>query len=62
MKNCLNKSNPEVAKMAKDFGDVKTAELLDKHYPTNIPTYDEFIKNANVREELVIIPISKIKY
>lgn len=61
MKNCLNKSNPEVAKMAKDFGDVKTAELLDKHYPTTIPTYDEFIKNANVKEELGIIPISKIK-
>ena len=60
-KNCLNKSNPNINKISKQFGDTKTSELLDKYYPNNIPTFDEFISNVRIKEELNIVPISKVK-
>ena len=60
-KNCLNKSNPNINKISKEFGDTKTSELLDKYYPNTIPTFDEFISNIKIKEELNIVPISKVK-
>lgn len=59
--SCLNISNPKLDRLANDFGEIKTSELMDKYYPNSIPTYEEFISNKVIKEELGIIPISKVK-
>ena len=59
--SCLNLSNKNIAKIAKEFGEVKTSKLLDKYYPNSIPTYEEFIANKSIKQELGVIPISKVK-
>lgn len=59
--SCLNISNPNIAKIAKEFGEIKTSKLLDTYFPNTVPTFEEFISNKSIKEELGIIPISKVK-
>lgn len=59
--SCLNLSNSNINKIAKEFGEIKTSKLLDAYFPDKIPTFEEFISNKNVKNELGVIPISKVK-
>lgn len=59
--NCLNLSNPNIAKLVKEFGEIKTSELIDKYFPNSIPTYEEFVSNKSIKQELGVVPISKVK-
>lgn len=61
MSFCLNFNDPNVQKMVKDFGEVKVSNLIQEFFNSETPTYDEFIKNKNVKEALGLIPISKVK-
>lgn len=61
MSKCLNLSDKNVSRMVKDFGELNVSQLVDTYFGDNVPTYDEFINNKNVKEQLGIIPISKTK-
>jgi hypothetical protein len=37
------------------------SKLLDTYFPNTIPTYQDFISNKNIKQELGLIPISKVK-
>jgi len=61
MSKCLNLSDKNVSRMVKDFGELNVSQLVDTYFGDNVPTYDEFINNKNIKEQLGIIPISKVK-
>jgi len=61
MANCLNKSDKNVQRLINDFSEVKVSELVDKYFKGEVPTYEEFIANKNVKQEFNLIPKSKIK-
>ena len=61
MMGCLNLNDKDIAKMVKDFGEVKVSTLLDAYFPESVPTYDDFIANKNIKQELGLVPISKVK-
>lgn len=58
---CLNFNDPDVQKMVKDFGETKVSNLIQEFFNSETPTYNDFIKNKNVKEALGLIPISKVK-
>jgi hypothetical protein len=58
---CLNPNDPNVKRMVKDFGESKVSNLIQEFFNSETPTYEEFIKNKNVKEALGLIPISKVK-
>jgi hypothetical protein len=61
MSKCLNLSDRNVAKLVKDFGETTVSQMVDTYFGDNVPTYDEFIANKEIKEQLSIIPISKVK-
>ncbi len=61
MSKCLNLSDRNVAKVVKDFGETTVSQMVDTYFGDNVPTYDEFIANKEIKEQLNIIPISKVK-
>jgi len=61
MSKCLNLSDRNVAKLVKDFGETTVSQMVDTYFGDNVPTYDEFIANKEIKEQLNIIPISKVK-
>jgi hypothetical protein len=61
MSKCLNLSDKNISKLVKDFGEVNVARILDAYFGDNIPTYEEFITNKEIKEQLNIVPISKTK-
>lgn len=60
-KKCLNLSHPEIKKLTNDFSVTKVSELMDKYFPESTPSYNEFVEYKEVKKELGIIPISKVK-
>ena len=59
--NCLNLNIPEVQSLVNDFGETLISKLLDENFEEReIPSYEEFISDKNVREALHIVPISEI--
>ena len=61
MSKCLNLSDKNVSRMVKDFGELNVSQLVDTYFGDNVPTYDEFINNKNIKEQLGIVPVSKTK-
>lgn len=61
MISCLNLGDENIAKMVKDFGEINVSKLLDTNFPKSIPTYEQFIANKNVKQDLGLVPISKVK-
>ena len=61
MSKCLNLGDRNISKMVSDFGEVTVSKLLDTYFPNTIPTYQDFISNKNIKQELGLIPISKVK-
>ena len=59
MSNCLNKSIPVFAKLAKELGEIKTQELADKYFSDSIPTYMEFIEKA--KDDINIMSNADVK-
>jgi len=61
MSKCLNVRDRNVARLIKDFGETTVSQLVESYFGDEVPTYDEFIANKDVKEQLNIIPISKVK-
>jgi hypothetical protein len=61
MSKCLNLGDKNISKMVNDFGEVTVSKLLDTYFPNTMPTYQDFISNKNIKQELGLIPISKVK-
>jgi hypothetical protein len=61
MIGCLNLSDENIARMVKDFGEVNVSKLLNAYFPENAPTYEQFIADKNVKQDLGLVPISKVK-
>jgi len=61
MSFCLNFGDPDVQKMVKDFGETKVSNLIQEFFNSETPSYNDFIKNKNVKEALGLVPISKVK-
>ena len=51
--SCFNFSLNENKRIAADFGEIKTQELIELHFPDKNPaSYNEFISNDKVKEAL----------
>ena len=59
--SCLNPNYKDNKRLISDFSEVKVSMLFEKYFKNDNPSYEEFIKNKNVKEELNIIPISQTK-
>lgn len=58
--DCLNLSIPAFKKMADEFGEIKTKFLLDSYFSNQIPTFDEFLSDKDIKKALLIITSSKM--
>jgi len=68
--NCINFSNPTLAKLATDFGEVLTANILENYFPNSIPTINEFktalarinrqVYYSNSSKDRIIAPFEEI--
>jgi hypothetical protein len=61
MNQCLNLKDVNIAKLVKDFGETTVSKMINTHFGENIPTYEEFINNKSVKQELNLVPVSKTK-
>ena len=59
---CINRNYKDNQRLINDFSEVKVSQMFDKYYKdVDNPSYEEFISNPNVKKDLGIVPISKVK-
>lgn len=57
--NCFNLSLKDNRRLANDFGEIKTQELMNKYFPDYNPDYNEFISNKDIINELNLKNLSQ---